>query len=168
MLTQLNPDIGAATDQAVLNLKEVEACLVSLKNDLALLCQGLGNVEAARIAAAPIQPPVAGFPGFPGTPQHLAYAGGRFAGLQAPGFLPQGHVASLPIATPHGFVTIPLAYGNPFSQAVPVGIAPLTGYNSYPVTPGQTYAALPWGMIGTLPPAGQPFMPATPIQVGLR
>jgi hypothetical protein len=53
MIAQLRPDIATATEQTVLNLKELETRISLLKNDLAWLAQGIGHAEAARIAASP-------------------------------------------------------------------------------------------------------------------
>lgn len=167
MTHHLNPDIGTATDQTVINLKEVESRLVSLKNDLAWLCQGLGNVEAARIAASPVQPSLPGFTAFPGASAHVAYGNAPFGGFQANPLGP-GNLATVPIATPTSIVSVPVAYGNP-AGFVPLGppTGAFAGYNPYSGTP---IAAMPWGLAGALPFIGpQAFAPMTPIQVaGLR
>lgn len=165
MIAQTRPDIANATEQTVLALKEIEARIGILKGDLAVLCQGLGHAEAARIAAAPTGPaPGYGAPGFaPGAYYAPAFPGPTSSPWgNSPAFAPSPSTpfgpaygvpwSSTPTpANPWTTGNAGTAYANPWGTAFapfanPWASGPTGGWPTGPVAPGTFAGYNPWSV----------------------
>jgi uncharacterized small protein (DUF1192 family) len=160
MIAQMRPDIATVTEQTVLNLKELEARIGVLKNDLAWLCQGLGHNEAARLAAAPAAPPSLSNPSAnPFTA--MAAANPLAAGIAVNPYGGSGFAVSPFAAWPTQQGALQ-AFGAGFAPgyaafASPAFGTPVSAFNNAYGNAYGTYAATPFGATyGTTPFAAVP------------
>jgi hypothetical protein len=147
MIAQYRPEIARVAEETVVNLKELEGRIETLKGDLAALCSVIGHPAAAHLAVTPARlvSPTLGLGSVFGSALASPF------GLGTPGTF--GNVA--PWANPY---TTPFAA--PFASQVPFGVAPFAG--SYLPTLGSPIGVTPFAGIAPSLANAVPFQGIAP------